>query len=420
LAVLDLLQALVDKSLVVADVEDAAEFRLLELIEEYARERLSESGETETLAARHARQYCAVAERAYAAWDLAPPADWLATLAPDIDNFRSALKWTLEGGGSAALGARLAAATMPVFLRLSLLDEGVAWCEAALGANPELDDATRARLRYVASMLYNNQVAFKNALAAASEALAAYERCGDSRGVVRSLSQLARQYARGGRRGEARAHAERAVSLARGLHDARLLASSLQRGATVFEPADVEIARAWFAESVELYRSLGRDEETARAFEWWSAAEAHAGYVDRALAIALEGLPLAGRDARVYMTNSIAAFAIVLGDTLAAEMSQEAFILAADVRHPVLLPLAFTYLAAVRAAQNPALAARFFGYAQARLATTEWKLDEIDDAVEAMVRKALRAGLDDSEIEALLAEGAAWDDARAIIRGHQG
>jgi predicted ATPase/class 3 adenylate cyclase len=418
-AVLDLVSALVDKSLVVADTEGDGQFRMHALIEEYARERLHESGEYEMLAARHAAYYCEVAERAFDAWDLAPPPDWLERVAPDIDNVRSALRWSIEEHGDVALGARLAAAIGPAFLRLSLVDEGIAAYESARRANATIDDATGGRLAYVASMFYNNHMRFGETFDAAREALAAYERCRDERGIVQALAQLARQHARRGEATTARASAERAVALARDVRDPRLLASTLRRGAAVFEPADIDIARAWFAQSVELLRALGRDDETSRALEWWSAAEADAGHVDRALEIAREGLALAGPDARVYATSNVAAFAIVLGDDdLAYDMARESFGLAADVRHPVLLPLALTYLAALRANEHPAAAACLFGYAAARLDANAWKRDEIDVVVENRIRATLRAALSDAEVAALVAEGAAWDDARAILRGH--
>jgi hypothetical protein len=371
------------------------------------------------LAARHAAYYCGVAERAYEAWDLAPPPDWLDRLAPDIDNVRSALRWSLDERGDVALGARLAAAIGPAFLRLSLVDEGIAAYESARRANAVIDDAVGGRLAYVASMFYNNHMRFGETFEAASEALAAYERCRDERGIVQARAQLARQHARRGEAATARASAERAVALARELRDPRLLASTLRRGAAVFDPVDIDIARTWFAQSVELLRALGRDDETSRALEWWSAAEADAGHVERALEIAREGLALAGSDARVYATSNVTAFAIALGhDELALETARESFGLAADIRHPVLLPLALTYLAALRAKANPGAAAGLFGYADGRLNANGWKRDDIDILVENRIRTVLRTSLSDAEVAALIAQGAAWDEARAILRGH--
>src|SRR5262249_20066733 len=63
--VLDLLAALVEKSLVVVDGEQReARFRLLEPIRQYAWERLAGTGELEAVRRRHAGFFAAVAERA--------------------------------------------------------------------------------------------------------------------------------------------------------------------------------------------------------------------------------------------------------------------------------------------------------------------------------------------------------------------
>ena len=63
--VLDLLAALVDKSLLIVRHDgDGAAYRMLETIREYGRERLAEAGETEELRRRHAAYFVRFAERA--------------------------------------------------------------------------------------------------------------------------------------------------------------------------------------------------------------------------------------------------------------------------------------------------------------------------------------------------------------------
>ena len=67
--VLDILSALVDKSLVVAEawpisVEGELRYRMLEPIRQYCQERLAESGEADATRDRHAASFLALAEKA--------------------------------------------------------------------------------------------------------------------------------------------------------------------------------------------------------------------------------------------------------------------------------------------------------------------------------------------------------------------
>jgi predicted ATPase len=67
--VVDLLTALVDKSLVTVDLSGrSARYRLLETLRDYGSERLAERGETLELRRRHLAHYVSVAEEATRLW----------------------------------------------------------------------------------------------------------------------------------------------------------------------------------------------------------------------------------------------------------------------------------------------------------------------------------------------------------------
>ena len=189
--------------------------------------------------------------------------------------------------GIRALGAQLAADAVPLFLRTALLGEGIGWCTAALDQR-ELDPETAAQLHYGLSMLYNNRAALVTALAHVESAVALYRSAGNERRLVRALSQQAQHTARTGRHGDAIGPAAEAIEGARRAGDRRLLAATLQRCALIFPPDDIERAREQFAESTTLFRSLGRDDETGRALEWWATAEANAECFERAIELARE------------------------------------------------------------------------------------------------------------------------------------
>jgi DNA-binding SARP family transcriptional activator len=110
--VLDLLSALVDKSLVRAEaLQDEARCALLEPVRQYAAEKLALSGEREELRERHARFFVALAERAEpdtrGGGRVSP---WMARLERDHGNLRAVSEWCSEGPGRVEVQLRLKAA----------------------------------------------------------------------------------------------------------------------------------------------------------------------------------------------------------------------------------------------------------------------------------------------------------------------
>jgi predicted ATPase len=104
--VLDLLEQLVKKSLVVAEsTELGMRYHMLESIRQYAQEKLADSGEGELLRERHLSYYLAQSRDAFKAFmDLEPPGDWGVRFKPEADNFRAAWARALEVGVEPALG----------------------------------------------------------------------------------------------------------------------------------------------------------------------------------------------------------------------------------------------------------------------------------------------------------------------------
>lgn len=139
--VLDLLELLVDKSLVVAEGSDPVRYRLLEPVRQYARERLDEIGEeaAETHR-RHALWYLELAERAEEELTGPDHQAWLNRLEIEHDNLRATLGWSLGAAkmaappGEAELGLRLAAALWLFWYTHGHLAEGRDWLEKALAA----------------------------------------------------------------------------------------------------------------------------------------------------------------------------------------------------------------------------------------------------------------------------------------------
>ncbi len=132
---IDRLADLVAKSLVVADVSGAKpRFRLLDTTRAYAIEQLDASGERERVARRHAEYYRDLFERGEGEAAARPAREWLADYAQEIDNLRAALDWAFSPGADGPIKVRLTAAAVPLWLRLSLLDECRSRVKQVLGA----------------------------------------------------------------------------------------------------------------------------------------------------------------------------------------------------------------------------------------------------------------------------------------------
>jgi predicted ATPase len=123
LGLLELLTSLVDKSLVVADLDGPEpRYRLLESSRQYAREKLAARGEATRVAHRHALAYTDLAGRLEREYDVTSDSAWYARAEQELENLRAALDWALGARGDIVLGQRLAGAMRPVWVHLSCVE----------------------------------------------------------------------------------------------------------------------------------------------------------------------------------------------------------------------------------------------------------------------------------------------------------
>ncbi len=143
--VADVVDSLVAKSLVASVVEEGAQvrYRLLQTTRVYGAEKLQESAEASHVAERHATYFTDLLNGMYTE-GLESPRDGAPRSSADIlGNVRAALAWCFPGSTSEPemkLRVELAAATVPLFLELSLLNECHTWSKAGLVA---IDESAR-------------------------------------------------------------------------------------------------------------------------------------------------------------------------------------------------------------------------------------------------------------------------------------
>ncbi|GAA1938289.1 BTAD domain-containing putative transcriptional regulator [Streptomyces durmitorensis] len=141
--VLELLTALTEKSLLLAEGGSAPRYRMIGTIKEYARHRLTEAGETDR--ARHAHLACftELTEIAEPHLRRAEQLDWLATLETEHDNIGAAMRGALAAG-EAQSAMRLAASAGWFWWLGGHKTEGMELLTAATRTPGEVTDEVRA------------------------------------------------------------------------------------------------------------------------------------------------------------------------------------------------------------------------------------------------------------------------------------
>jgi predicted ATPase/DNA-binding XRE family transcriptional regulator len=367
-AVRDGLAALIAKSLVsvVEDREGSLRYQLLETVREYARDRLEEGGELDRYAARFARYFLGVARDADARYGRISNMEFLASVEPDLGNFRAALDWSLGRENDVIVGAQLAGALGWVYRQTALFAEGARWCEKALQLDAELDDGVAGRLHMALSFFYFNMGEMGRALDAAENATASYSRAGERAELSWSLTQQAYCLYLLGRPNEARDAVTSAVAVAREQNDTFRLAGALNAFAVTIP---VERAAERFApleEAVRYYRAAGDD---AAIVPIANLAEAHYATGDFAAALS-NGLEVVAmtrknrdRSNLAAALTNVAAYALTLDDVDRAEQSaREALGLMRDLGKTLNAMCALQHLGSAAALHgNGILAARLLG-----------------------------------------------------------
>ena len=186
--VLDHLSRLVDKSLAVCERSecDVVRYRVLEPLRQYAMEKLAESGDLETAAARHFDYYAALSERAYDERN-EHASSWLDRLERDHDNLRAALDFAARHDADAEL--RLAGALGWFWHLHSHFSEGRQRLRRVLGDGRRRTRET-ARALWGASSLARRQSDLAEGRRLAEESLSIWRELGDSKEVALALEPL--------------------------------------------------------------------------------------------------------------------------------------------------------------------------------------------------------------------------------------
>ena len=269
--------SLVNKSVVEAVRAHRQEtrYRLLEMIRQYAWEKLAEAGETELLRDRHLAYFASWAEENSLKLQTHEQRAALSRLKAEHDNMHEALNWALVAANPARAeqGLRLVSALGGYWILTSSFHEGYSWLEKAL--NVALPDSQsiallRAKVLYIAGVISfyipgMNTPVSQDARRLFDESNSVLREFEDSIGESRMMSAIGWMMAT---KIDARAHPviDEGIRLARQSGERWSLAANLlTKGAVARNEQDLAKARACLEESLALFDQVG---------DQWAALEA--------------------------------------------------------------------------------------------------------------------------------------------------
>lgn len=138
------LASLIAKSLVSAETRGpVARYRLLDTTRTYAVGKLSHSDDFNPVLRRLTTYLCGVFDDALGELEILPGPEWLARYGRHINTVQRALDWAFSPGGDPSSGMALTVAAIPLWFRLSLVDEcrNRVHCALASAASEEIREA---------------------------------------------------------------------------------------------------------------------------------------------------------------------------------------------------------------------------------------------------------------------------------------
>lgn len=371
--VLDLLAALVGKSLVVAEHHGkAARYRMLETVRQYATEKLEAAGEAEQIYGLH-RDWClALANEAAPHLYRAEQVRWLDRLEAEHHNIRVALAWSqARGGRSLALG-QLARALWWFWYLHGHFDEGRNWLDAAARATD--GSPLQAGIMLGAGWLTYGLGELESATNLLQESLALARTHHDWHTATLALSALAFTFRDRGQRHRSGPLLDECLVLAREIGFQWGAAFALYLLSAEATSRGDQLASADLGgQSLTIFRELGERLGLAYALHDFGRRAFDQGDDGRAMEFYGEGLALSrelgNRRGICFALDGLARGARRVGDLArAAALLGEALLIWQELGNRRLQAYTLAGLASLTLEQHePARAGRLFGAAEAEL-----------------------------------------------------
>lgn len=289
---LDVVESLVNKSLLRDESGSHPRFSMLRTIREYAFTNLDSSGETGHIKDRHARFYLALAEEASPKLREADQVTWLDILELEHDNMRAALRWSIEDEQN-SVEMRLCAALGRFWEYRSYLSEGQRWLEGALSRDRGEPNELRARVLECAGVMARGQGEFKRATALMEECIGLRRELGDQSGLANAIKNLAIVYSERNDLDRAKVLHQESLDLRKEIGDKRGIAEA-QNNLGVMAAVRQQWAEAapLFEEALQFFRARGDKHAIGRVLLNLGEARLELGDPDEATGLIRESLEI--------------------------------------------------------------------------------------------------------------------------------
>ena len=318
--VLGIMSILLERSLIsLADsAEDGPRFRMLEVIREYAQERLADMEPGDDYRCRQVDYLTELAHTAEPHLRDGEARHWDSVLEEEIDNFRAGINCLLERGDNAAAVDLIWAISIHLWTADHLL-EARRWLEAAHRDEEALDERARARLHFLLGATAYEQGGYDEAKAFMPQALAGFRATGDRREQASSLTMLGATHPHFGEDDKAAACLHEAIEILRGIDEPWSLSFALNTLTALVARDDLEAAAVHAAEALDIAERIENRPLAAQALMQLGYLSLLRGDVagarpilERSLIISHE---LRFREGMANCLDALAAVALREGDT---------------------------------------------------------------------------------------------------------
>lgn len=381
---LDLLQQLVDKSLLTVETEPDGlqRYTMIESVWQYAREKLSESKEIDHLRDKHLAYFVNIAEQAAMAMDGPDVAEWLERVDVDRHNFRLALEWASISKNQVREGLRLSGLLTRYWEIRGHLKEAQHYFKLFLDM-PENQEITSSRALALGGLARISWVMndSREALDLYQQTIDIYEQLGDHQASVINRAFIGFVYRNVGNSAHAAKIFDAMLEEGEKLQDLSVVAIALSgKGSIASDAGDFTASRRLKEESLAIYRSIGN--------KWITG----------------------------YLLWGVARACLAAGDASSARAALDEWTdITMELKNRWAMPYVLLQYADVLRMEDEYLAgARLLGAAEAARDALGMVFDMIDQRECDAVIKALRDVLMPEEFETAVGSGRKWSISEAL------
>jgi predicted ATPase/DNA-binding winged helix-turn-helix (wHTH) protein len=417
---IDLLFGLLNKSFLMVEEGEPPRYRLWATHRVYALEKLAQSGERDELAKRHARHVKAIFDRAEAAWETMPDADWRRTYAPYIDDVRAALDWALAAPERTGLGIALAGASARLWNMVVLVPLGQEYCRRFIDLIDKAETPSdAARLLRYAGLLWRNSDRL-HGVELLERSAAMYREMVDEPGLGATLGLLGGSCMYLGQYAEAEAMLHEADRILAGRDRVKSFQNVINAsGSLALAMSDADAARRFYAIASDLARKLTDKVRESISLINLGEIEFRLGSIEQAIDLAEEAaacvrdIPLASSAGPILV--NLATYRLFHDelDEARAHATTALALLKATGGH--WLRLCLQVFALIGALEERYIeAAKVIGWIDAEYDRTGEPREGTEQRIYDRALSLLTANRRTEDIELWIAEGTRWDEERAL------